>query len=77
MDDWDGGAEAGERESTLERAVEAQCPYCGEPVQLIVDPGGGADQDYVEDCEVCCRPWAVRLAFDAEGRASVTLDPLD
>lgn len=32
------------------------CPHCGEPLETFVDPGGGARQDYVEDCAVCCRP---------------------
>lgn len=34
------------------------CPYCGEPVQLLVDASGG-EQRYVEDCQVCCRPMVV------------------
>lgn len=32
------------------------CPYCGEPNDIYVDPGGGELQDYIEDCAVCCRP---------------------
>jgi hypothetical protein len=32
------------------------CPHCGEPLETFVDPGGGSEQDYVEDCAVCCRP---------------------
>ena len=31
------------------------CPYCGEPNEIGIDAGGGAYQDYVEDCQVCCR----------------------
>lgn len=38
--------------------VAASCPYCGEPVQLLVDGSAGA-QAYVEDCQVCCRPMVV------------------
>ena len=33
------------------------CPYCGEPNEVALDAGGGATQVYVEDCQVCCRPW--------------------
>ena len=40
--------------------VESHCPYCGEPVQLIVDTTAGAQQ-YVEDCQVCCRPMVVEV----------------
>ena len=32
-----------------------QCPYCGEPIEVVVDCSVG-DQEYVEDCSVCCRP---------------------
>jgi len=32
------------------------CPYCGEPIDIYIDPGGGELQDYIEDCAVCCRP---------------------
>ena len=31
----------------------AYCPYCGEPIELVLDVSGGA-QDYTEDCSVCC-----------------------
>ncbi|MEQ8329248.1 MAG: CPXCG motif-containing cysteine-rich protein [Longimicrobiales bacterium] len=55
----------------------AACPYCGEEVELIIDPGGGAHQDYVEDCEVCCRPWRVDLRVQPDGTPFVTLSTLD
>lgn len=48
------------------------CPYCGEPTEVAIDPGGGATQDYVEDCAVCCRPWRVTVVYGADGTASVT-----
>lgn len=31
------------------------CPYCGENFELIVDCSI-PEQNYIEDCEVCCRP---------------------
>jgi hypothetical protein len=55
--------------------AQVSCPYCGESVLLLLDPGGGRAQDYVEDCEVCCRPWRVRVRYDREGAASVQLEP--
>lgn len=39
------------------------CPYCGERLELLVDPSGG-DQNYTEDCQVCCQPMVVRVAYD-------------
>ena len=53
------------------------CPYCGESSELLVDLVGGAAQEYVEDCEVCCRPWLVRVQLDGEGYASVSVTTLD
>jgi hypothetical protein len=35
-----------------------QCPYCGQPITLLVD-ASCAEQEYVEDCEVCCRPMLI------------------
>lgn len=32
------------------------CPSCFQAVDTSPDPGGGASQEYVEDCPVCCRP---------------------
>jgi hypothetical protein len=53
------------------------CPYCGASVEITLDPGSGSTQDYVEDCEVCCQPWQVAVRYDDEGRAAVSVTPLD
>lgn len=34
---------------------EVVCPYCGEAFTAVIDPSVD-DQEYVEDCYVCCRP---------------------
>ncbi|MBI2796980.1 MAG: CPXCG motif-containing cysteine-rich protein [Gemmatimonadetes bacterium] len=57
--------------------AEVTCPYCLEPVSLALDPGSGAQQEYVEDCPVCCRPWNVHVSYDDGGRADVWLDAAD
>jgi transcription elongation factor Elf1 len=31
------------------------CPYCGEIIELVIDCSI-PEQEYIEDCEVCCRP---------------------
>lgn len=51
--------------------VPTHCPYCGEPIALLVDPSVD-QQAYVEDCPVCCQPMAVRAEVAADG--SVRLD---
>lgn len=63
--------------SELAGSVEVSCPYCAAGVELIIDPAGGEYQEYVEDCEVCCQPWSVRVALDPEGLPSVDVSTLD
>jgi hypothetical protein len=53
------------------------CPHCGESCELLVDLLGGSIQEYVQDCEVCCSPWLVRVRLDGEGYASVAVTTLD
>ena len=62
--------------NTADDTAEAWCPYCGEPCELALDPGGGAHQEYVEDCPVCCRPWRVTADW-IDGVASVRLETED
>jgi hypothetical protein len=48
------------------------CPYCAARFEVALDPGGGeAVQQYVEDCEACCRPCHLTVTWDAAGRARV------
>ena len=35
--------------------VRTSCPYCGEVIDVVVDTGAD-EQEYVEDCSVCCQP---------------------
>ena len=42
-----------------------QCPYCWEGVEALLDLSAG-DQEYVEDCPVCCRPIIFSLQTDGE-----------
>jgi hypothetical protein len=63
-------------DGTADLAAVVECPYCGESIEITLDPGSGALQDYVEDCEVCCQPWQVRVSYDDEGHAAVSVVPL-
>ncbi len=36
------------------------CPYCGEEVEIYIEPD--VRGSYVQDCEVCCNPWTVRVS---------------
>ncbi len=77
-DDDDVFLSAGEDDESengdLDSEAEVACPYCGEVVTISLDPGSGDDQEYVEDCEICCRPWNVHVHYDENGSATVTLE---
>ena len=47
-----------------------QCPYCWESFSLLID-GSVECQEYVEDCEVCCRPIDFVVEIDELDRVSV------
>lgn len=50
--------------------ADVYCPYCGEPLQLLLDVETGT-QAYVEDCQVCCRPINVTVTVEEDGRTQV------
>ena len=37
-----------------------QCPYCGQHIDIVVD-ASVPRQEYIEDCQVCCRPIALTV----------------
>lgn len=64
-------------DGTAETEATVECPYCAELVEIGLDPGGGAIQEYVEDCPVCCQPWQVTVEYGEDGTAAVVLRALD
>jgi hypothetical protein len=50
------------------------CPYCGEEVEIYVEPD--VRGSFVQDCEVCCNPWRVRVST-ADGERDVYLTRAD
>src|ERR1700730_9735724 len=60
-----------------ETGATVYCPYCNETVEIVIDPGGGSAQEYVEDCEICCQPWSVSVQYREDGTAKVSIEPLD
>lgn len=74
-DDLDDEFPLGDGSAETEATV--LCPYCGEPNEIALDAGSGAAQDYVEDCQVCCRPWRVTVYYNDAGGAEVAAMPLD
>jgi hypothetical protein len=50
------------------------CPYCGEEIELYLEPD--VRGDLVQDCEVCCNPWLIRV-FTDEGERNVQVTRAD
>ncbi len=54
--------------------IDLVCPYCGETVTIAVEADLGGE--LVQDCEVCCNPWQLRLVR-ADGRILAEVARLD
>mgnify|MGYP001950339165 CR=1 FL=1 len=50
--------------------VDLQCPYCGEWIDVALDPSVDVQQ-YVEDCQVCCQPILLDVTVDADGQVAL------
>src|SRR3989441_7100246 len=75
-DDADSFEEGEEEDAAaLETEADVTCPHCGETMTITLDPGGGRAQEYVEDCQVCCRPWRGRVWEDAPRAGDAPLLP--
>jgi len=40
-----------------------QCPYCWQEISMLLDKSV-LSQTYIEDCEVCCNPIQITIAFE-------------
>jgi hypothetical protein len=43
------------------------CGACGEEIVIPIDLSQGEQQEYVEDCPVCCRANVISIEIDEEG----------
>ena len=43
------------------------CDACGEEIVIPLDLSQGSNQDYVEDCPVCCQPNSIHIEIDDDG----------
>ncbi len=50
------------------------CPACGEEIVIPIDLSAGDEQQYVEDCPVCCHPNLIRVAISDQGDATVWVE---
>ncbi|NLP58355.1 CPXCG motif-containing cysteine-rich protein [Lutibacter sp. B1] len=42
-----------------------QCPYCWEEISMLFD-ASIKNQNYIEDCEVCCNPIQISVEFNSQ-----------
>ena len=48
------------------------CPYCGETIKVLID-STDIDQQYIEDCQVCCKPINFLVSESMDGEVSVNV----
>ena len=60
-----------EEPTELEDETYVVCPWCMQQQLLYVDPGSSGR--FIQDCDVCCRPWNVTVSRDA-GALQVFVD---
>ena len=58
----------------LLQTVGIECPYCAEPIEIAVDASID-QQQYVEDCSVCCRP--IHLTVVVSGSGAIQVQAVD
>lgn len=48
------------------------CPYCGETIEVLID-SAEVDQQYTEDCQVCCKPIIFLVSESFNGEVDVNV----
>ena len=57
----------------MQEEAEITCPFCWERLSILLDLSL-PEQDYIEDCQVCCRP--IRITYTSHDGVLLTLDAL-
>ncbi|NQZ32063.1 MAG: CPXCG motif-containing cysteine-rich protein [Oceanospirillaceae bacterium] len=52
------------------------CPYCGETIEVLID-STDLDQQYIEDCQVCCKPIIFVVSADEKSELVVNVHSED
>ena len=53
-----------------------QCPYCWQHIDVALDLSVD-QQEYIEDCQVCCRPIVFEVQVTHDGDSSVSVKSED
>ena len=62
----------------MNELIERQvfCPYCGELIDILLDTSV-THQNYIEDCQVCCRPINFDVSASQDGDVVVMVSHED
>lgn len=55
---------------------EFQCPHCWETISMLLD-SSQSEQEYIEDCEVCCNPIQISVTFEDQTLISFRAENID
>jgi transcription elongation factor Elf1 len=50
----------------IEEDYPFSCPHCGVDLSVRLDASGGAKQEFIQDCEVCCRPIQIQVRLTGD-----------
>lgn len=59
------------RRPSAEAEAAYICDACGEEIVIPIDASAGREQEYVEDCPVCCRPNVIHVEVFEDGELRV------
>ena len=54
----------------MQEEAQITCPFCWEDLTVLLDLSI-PEQDYIEDCQVCCRP--MRIAYSSEAGVLISI----
>ncbi len=54
----------------MELEASFVCLSCLQINEILIDPAGGQRQEFVQDCEVCCRPNRLVITIDPDSESA-------
>lgn len=51
---------------------DISCPYCGETIDVVIEILDDS-QEYIEDCQACCRPITFNIDIAIDGSTTVSV----
>jgi len=61
----------------LEQDYDFDCPHCSGGNSVKLDVSGGSKQSFIQDCEVCCKPFQITVQFENGALIDFSADPQD